>query len=107
MEKHMERRQTQRFPMESQIQFKSERSRTALIGYGTTVNMSRQGVLFITDQSLPAGEPVTLEVGWPVLLDAAVPLKLVTRGRVVWCENSHTAVRCDKWDFRTRALPRY
>jgi hypothetical protein len=49
-------------------------------------------VLFTTDQSLPEGERLRLEVGWPVLLDAAVPLKLVTCGRVVWCEDSQTAV---------------
>ena len=63
------------------------------------------GVLLTTNQSLPEGEPVTVEVGWPVLLDAAAPLKLVTRDRVVWCENSHTAVRFDKWEFRARGLP--
>ena len=106
MDKNVERRQSQRFPMERQLEFKSRRSRSALIGFGTTVNMSRRGVLFTTDQTLPEGEPVTLEVGWPVLLNAAIPLKLVTRGRVVWCENSHTAVRFDKWEFRTRFLPR-
>ncbi len=105
MEQNDDRRLSRRFPMKRQLQFKSQRSESALIGSGTTVNMSRRGVLFTTDQSLPEGEPVTLEVGWPVLLDAAVPLKLVTRGRVVWCENSHTAVRFDKWEFRTRGLP--
>ena len=105
MKQNEDRRLSQRFPMERQIQFKSQRSKSALIGSGTTVNMSRRGVLFTTDQSLPEGEPVTLEVGWPVLLDAAVPLNLVTRGRVVRCENSHTAVRFDKWEFRTRGQP--
>ena len=105
MEQNEDRRLSRRFPMERQLQFKSQRSKSALIGSGTTVNMSRRGVPFTTDQSLPEGEPVTLEVVWPVLLDAAVPLKLVTHGRVVWCENSHTAVRFDKWEFRTRGLP--
>jgi len=105
MEQNEDRRLSRRFPMERQIQFRSRRSKSALIGSGTTVNMSRRGVLFTTNQSLPEGEPVTLEVGWPVLLDAAVPLKLVTRGRVVWRENSHTAVRFDKWEFRTQGLP--
>ena len=105
MEQNKDRRLGRRFPMERQIQFKSQRSKSALIGSGTTVNMSRRGVLFATDRSLPEGEPVMLEVGWPVLLDAAVPSKLVTCGRVVWCENSHTTVRFDKWEFRTRGLP--
>ncbi len=105
MEQDVERRLSRRFPIERQIQFRSQRARSALVGSGTTVNMSRRGVLFTTDRSLPEGEPVILEVGWPVLLDAAVPLKLVTRGRVVRCENSHTAVRFDKWEFRTRGLP--
>jgi hypothetical protein len=105
MEQNEDRRLSRRFPMERQLQFKSQRSKSALTGSGTTVNISRRGVLFTADQALPEGEPVTLEVGWPVLLNAAVPLKLVTRGRVVWCENSHTAVRFDKWEFRTRGLP--
>jgi hypothetical protein len=105
MEQDVDRRLSARFPMERQIQFKSQGSRSALIGSGTTVNMSSRGVLFTTDRPLPEGEPVTLEVGWPVLLDAAVPLKLVTRGRVVWCENSHTAVRFDNWEFRRVSLP--
>jgi hypothetical protein len=61
--------------------------------------------LFTTDQSLPEGEPVTLEVGWPVLLDAVVPLNLVTRGRVVRCESSHAAVRFDDWEFRRGGMP--
>jgi hypothetical protein len=107
MEQNMERRLSRRFPMERRIQFKSQGARSALIGSGTTVNMSSRGVLFTTDQSLPEGVPVTLEVGWPVLLDAAVPLNLVTSGRVVRCENSHTAVRCEKWEFRTRGLTRH
>ena len=105
MEKNEDRRLSRRFPMESQVQFRSRRARSALVGSGTTVNMSRRGVLFTTDRSLPEGEPVMLEIGWPVLLDAAVPLKLVTHGRVVWCENSHTAVRFNNWEFRTRGLP--
>lgn len=104
MEENVERRQSRRFPMERQLQFRSQRSRSPLIGSGTTVNMSRRGVLFTTDKSLPEGEPVTLEVGWPVLLDDAIPLKLVTSGRVVWCENSQTAVEFTKWEFRTRVL---
>ena len=107
MEQNVERRVSQRFPMQRQIQFKSRRSSSVLIGSGTTVNLSRRGLLFVTDQLLPEGEPLKLEVGWPVLLDAAIPLKLVTYGRVVWCENSHTAVRFDKWEFRTLGLPKH
>jgi hypothetical protein len=105
MEQNSERRQSQRFPMERQLEFKSRRSRCGLVGSGTTVNISRRGVLFTTDQPLPEGAPITLEVGWPVLLDDAIPLKLVTSGRVVWCENSHAAVRFTKWEFRTQAQP--
>jgi len=107
MERNAERRHGQRFPMARQIEFRSRRARSSSSGSGTTVNMSSRGVLFISDQPLPQGEPVTLEVGWPVLLNAAVPLKLVTRGRVVWCGNSHTAVRFDEWEFRTRVLPKH
>jgi hypothetical protein len=64
--------------------------------------MSSHGVLFTTDQPLPAGSPLTLEVQWPVLLDNAKALKLVTRGRVVRCEGLRAAVEFNDWEFHTR-----
>jgi Tfp pilus assembly protein PilZ len=75
--------------------------RPALAGTGVTVNMSSNGVLFTADQPLLSGKPVVLEINWPVLLNESRPLKLVTRGRVVWCDSVRTAMRIEGWEFRT------
>jgi len=75
--------------------------RPPLAGTGVTVNMSSNGVLFTTEQPLPLGKSVVLEINWPVLLDDAKPLKLVTRGHIVWCESTTVAMRIDGWEFRT------
>ena len=105
MESDVERRSSRRYPIERQVQYKARGSRPALTGSGTTVNMSSGGILFTTDQDLPAGTALTLEVGWPVLLGSSMPLKLVTRGTVVWCEQSRAALRFRNYEFRTRGVP--
>jgi hypothetical protein len=66
--------------------------------------MSSNGVLFTSDQPLPSGKPVVLEISWPVLLDESRPLKLVTRGRIIRCDSVMAAIRIEGWEFRTRPL---
>ncbi len=102
METEVERRSTRRYPMVHEVHYSVLGARKVMEGTGTTVNMSSRGVLFSTDQSLPAGSPLTLEVQWPVLLDNAKALKLVTHGRVVWCDGSRAAVEFNDWEFHTR-----
>ena len=106
METEAERRLTRRYPMAHEVHYRARDARTGMVGTGTTVNMSSRGVLFTTEQPLPAGSPLTLEVKWPVLLDNAKALKLVTRGKVVWCDSSHAAVEFNEWEFHTRRGPR-
>jgi len=76
--------------------------RPSLAGSGVTVNMSSSGVLFTADQPLPPGKPVVLEISWPVLLDEARRLKLVTRGHVIWCDSVTAAMHIEGWEFRTQ-----
>ena len=102
MEKEAERRNSRRYPIEHQVHYSVRDPRIELVGTGTTVNMSSRGVLFTTDRPLSAGNPLTVEVKWPVLLDNTQPLKLVTRGKVVWCDSSRAAVEFDNWEFHTR-----
>ena len=100
-----ERRLTRRYPIAHEVRYSVRNAPTGLVGTGTTVNMSSRGVLFTTHQPLPAGSPLTLEVKWPVLLDNAKALKLVTRGKVVWCDSLRAAVEFDEWEFHTRRGP--
>ncbi|MFB3776424.1 MAG: PilZ domain-containing protein [Bryobacteraceae bacterium] len=97
-----ERRATKRYAIERSLRYRIRGVRPALTGAGTTVNLSSTGVLFTTEQSLPPGKPVVLEIHWPVLLDEAKPLKLVTRGRIVWCDSATAAMRIEGWEFRTQ-----
>ncbi len=106
METEAERRLTRRYPMAHEVNYSVRDAQTGTVGTGTTVNMSSRGVLFTTDQPLSAGSPLTLEVKWPVLLDNAKALKLVTHGKVVWCDDMHAAVEFDDWEFHTRRGPR-
>jgi hypothetical protein len=96
-----ERRTSQRYSIERNLHYKMRGVRPAVPGAGTTVNMSSNGVLFTTEQALPQGKPVVLEIHWPVLLDESKPLKLVTRGHIVWCDTLTAAMRIEGWEFRT------
>lgn len=100
-----ERRLTRRYPLAHEVHYSVRNTRTGMVGTGTTVNMSSHGVLFTVDQPLPAGSSLTLEVKWPVLLDNTKALKLVTHGKVVWCDSSHAAVEFHEWEFHTRRSP--
>ena len=106
MEPDTERRLTLRYPMAHAVHYSVRDARTGTVGTGTTVNMSSRGVLFTVDHPLSAGSPLTLEVQWPVLLDNAKALKLVTRGRVVWCDGLRAAVEFNDWEFHTRGTSR-
>jgi hypothetical protein len=106
METEAERRLTRRYPVAQEVLYSARNARTGLAGKGTTVNMSSRGVLFTTDHPLPVGSSLTLEVKWPVLLDNAKALKLVTRGKVVWCDGFRAAVEFHDWAFHTRRGPR-
>jgi hypothetical protein len=106
METEAERRLVRRFPMGQEVRYTVRDARKGAAGTGTTVNMSSHGVLFTADRPLSAGSPLTLEVKWPVLLDDAKALKLVTRGKVVWCDNLRIAVEFKDWEFRTRCPAR-
>lgn len=105
METEDERRLARRYPMAHEVHYSLRDTRPGLTGSGTTVNISSRGVLFTTEQPLSVGSPLTLEVKWPVLLDNAKALKLVTRGKVVWCDSSRAAVEFHDWEFHTRRGP--
>ncbi len=104
MDRHSERRSAPRYSIERSLSYRMRGIRPPVAGTGVTVNISSHGVLFTTDQPLPSGKPVVLEISWPVLLSASRPLKLVTRGQIVWCDRATAAMRIDGWEFRTPPL---
>ncbi len=102
-----DRRSTDRFPIESELRYKVVEDRGGQeAGVGRTLNMSSSGVLFTSETLLPVGRRVELSVDWPAQLNETCGLKLVALGRIVRSSAEATAMRIDKYDFRTRATAR-
>jgi hypothetical protein len=100
-----ERRDSPRFRMECRVRYRAV-GRSASLGFshGKTVNMSGSGILLVTDNVLPPGWLIELEIEWPARLDDGVPLKMVVRGKIVRSEKKDvalTGVRILRYDFRT------
>src|SRR5260370_37032157 len=98
----VERRSSDRFPIEREVRYKVLSKRTSQEeGTGKTINISSNGVLFTTDQYLLPGRRLELSISWPAQLNSNVPLKLVARGRVVRCEEGKAAIEIHQYEFRT------
>jgi len=98
-----ERRSSDRFPMERDVRFKViNRKNGEESGAGKTVNMSSNGVLFVTEQNLLPGRRVEMTISWPAKLNDTCNLKFVARGRIVRVENGRAAVELQQYEFRTQ-----
>ena len=81
---HSYQRVNGRYPIALDVQYKLlSGNRAGRVGSGKTLNISSGGVLFETDQQLPASGVVELAIKWPFLLREVCSLKLVMRGRIV------------------------
>ncbi len=97
------RRRSQRFPITEEIRFRLlDRRQREENGTGTTLNMSRSGVLFTTDRELEAGKLLVVSVNWPVALNGTCPLQLVGMGHVVRSGAGKAAVEIQRYQFKTR-----
>jgi len=67
------------------------------------LNIGSGGILFTTQESIPLGRMVEISVNWPARLGGSCPLKFVATGRVVRSEPDKTAIRIEKYEFRTRS----
>lgn len=97
-----DRRSAVRFPIEQDVRYKVFNRNSIEVGSGKTVNMSSNGVLFTTERNLSPGERLEVAVNWPAHLDNKCPLKLVTTGRVVRCEDGRAAIAIERYEFRTQ-----
>ena len=99
-----DRRSAVRFPIEQDVRYKIFNRNSIEVGSGKTVNMSSNGVLFTTERTLVPGERLEVAVNWPAHLDNKCPLKLVTTGRVVRCEDGRAAIAIERYEFRTQGI---
>jgi PilZ domain len=97
-----DRRASHRYQMSLNVRWKVSRKRRLLgTGTGTTIDLSSRGILFASDQKLPANGSVEISIAWPVLLHDVLPLQLVIAGRVVRVLGKQVAIETVQHVFRT------
>jgi CheY-like chemotaxis protein len=98
-----DRRTNARFPCRLAVSYQAlEHPFFSGVATSETLNISSKGLLFATEEALQPGQLLQVSVDWPARLENQVPLKLVAEGRIVRNLNGLTAMRIDKYEFRTR-----
>jgi hypothetical protein len=98
-----DRRKRRRYDFDLRLQYKVfRRSQICQTGTGKTINMSGVGIACEIDAVLAPGSAVELTIEWPVLLNQNCPLKLVVTGKVVRSAEKLTALRMQRYEFRTQ-----
>ncbi|HUA58889.1 MAG TPA: PilZ domain-containing protein [Verrucomicrobiae bacterium] len=100
-----DRRANSRFPVQEDVSYRVIHSHSAPVsGTGSTVNIGSGGLLFTTNEDLEVGRTVEVAVNWPAKLGGTCPLRFVAIGRVVRSQHGQTAVRIQRYEFKTRSL---
>ena len=94
----IERRSSRRFPVSLKLRYVLSGSH---IGDGRVTDMSSRGILFQSDDQLPAGEKIQVILTWPFLLNGDCPLQLRVRGDVLRSDGRGTVLRIQQYEFRT------
>ena len=102
-----DRRTNARFPCRLAVSYQAL-EHPIFSGQGTseTLNVSSKGLLFTSNEKFEAGQLVQVSLDWPALLENQIPLKLVAEGRIVRNSSGQTAMTIDKYEFRTRRIPK-
>jgi hypothetical protein len=100
-----DRRNRRRYDIDLDLQYKVVKHyQVCQSGAGKTVNFSASGVAFESEEGLRPGTTVELAIAWPVMLNSTCPLKLVVTGKVVRTAAKLTAVRMERYEFRTQGV---
>jgi hypothetical protein len=98
-----DRRSTRRYPVQQNLRYRLLHPRPASVaGVGETLNISSSGILFTAEGSLPEGQAVEVSVNWPARINGSCALKLVAVGRVIRSDQRRSAIRIEKYQFKTR-----
>jgi hypothetical protein len=100
-----DRRLKLRFPLKLSVRFRLL-SGSLFSGAGQAVNISRGGVLVVSEHHLSphdicVGSGVEMTFEWPALLDGKIPLQLFAVGRVVRRGTFEFAATIEHYQFRT------
>ena len=97
-----DRRGVRRYPISLKLRWKfSRRKRLLESGTGTTLDLSSAGILFESDQQIPANGSVELSIAWPILLHNTLPMQLIITGPVIRISGCLVAVAIQQHEFRT------
>jgi hypothetical protein len=99
--KSIERRSKVRFPLDLRVSYRTLERESSFAGEGWVVNMNGRGVLVSSRHEIGIGTRIELSIEWPSLLHGRVPLRFVTQGQVVRCDEFSFAVVLAKYQFRT------
>jgi hypothetical protein len=100
-----DRRASQRFPLHLAVRYRlvNDKQTKNQWTIGLSVNISSTGILFQGAEAIQAGQGVEAYVNWPVSLDNKVPLKLAVKGPIVRSDGTHSAMRFERYEFKTRS----
>ena len=99
-----DQRATRRYPIRLDVEYRLPNEKRT--GSGTTLNVSSGGILFQTEEPLPAVGTIEISLKWPFALDGGCALKLVMRGKIVRRDSTGIAVKVRQHEFRTAGLAR-
>lgn len=74
---------------------------TVITGSGFTVDLSRGGICFETEEAPPSGAIVEAFIAWPFKLQNIAALELVVRGSVLRHTDLGVVLRLASYEFRT------
>ncbi len=97
---HGDRRANRRYAFEMPLHFVCQCGPSQFTGSGYTKNLARKGVFFIPDNP-PCDPDIELAIDWPFLLQNVCRLELRVWGRVVRSDARGTAIRMNRYEFRT------
>jgi hypothetical protein len=96
-----DRRTNQRYAFEMPLRFLYRSGESRCLGRGQTVDLSRKGIRFVSDDPPPCDTDIELRVEWPFLLQDICPLELRVWGRVERSDDEGTVIRMNKYEFHT------
>ncbi len=95
-----DRRRDRRHPILLSLDYRcTQDHRVSTSGHGMTLELSSRGLSFQCDGALDPGSGIELVIDWPV---GGRPVQLLARGEVMRSDATHTAVRVQRYTFRTR-----
>ena len=77
-------------------------SQLGLAGFGQTIMMSSQDIVFVPSDGLEPGMNAEIVVDWPPLLDNRIRLQLVLQVTITGSQDGEAEARIRTYDFCTR-----